>query len=134
MSGRKWTCIITPLFSFTYFFKYNNFELLSNTAFLCFVLDCKVLFKHDLTLRNKDLTWHSCSYCSGFGSKMLHSHYGGKIEQFCKPHCMSQYTVLHYGVSGCYPPTHKQSGLNGPLSFTTHLLLFFSADESMRQL
>ncbi|CAG14383.1 unnamed protein product, partial [Tetraodon nigroviridis] len=30
--------------------------------------------------------------------KMLHSHYGGRMEEFCKPHCMSQYTVLYYGV------------------------------------
>uniref|UniRef100_H2MTV1 TRASH domain-containing protein n=1 Tax=Oryzias latipes TaxID=8090 RepID=H2MTV1_ORYLA len=74
---------------------YNQEEL-----FFCSE-NCKVLFKHNLTLRNKDHTWHSCSYCSGFSSKMLHSHYGGKIEQFCKPHCMSQYTVLHYGMSRC---------------------------------
>ncbi|XP_024128053.1 zinc finger MYM-type protein 4 isoform X3 [Oryzias melastigma] len=87
---------------------YNQEEL-----FFCSE-NCKVLFKHDLTLRNKDLTWHSCSYCSGFGSKMLHSHYGGKIEQFCKPHCMSQYTVLHYGMSRC-DSCRKQGYLNEKL-------------------
>lgn len=48
--------------------------------------------------RNKDHTWRPCTYCSGASQKMLHSHYGGKLEEFCRPHCMSQYTVLYYGV------------------------------------
>ncbi|KAK5916387.1 hypothetical protein CgunFtcFv8_011376 [Champsocephalus gunnari] len=43
----------------------------------------------------------SCSYCSGFSTKMLHSHYGGRMEEFCRPHCMSQYTVLYYGMGRC---------------------------------
>lgn len=29
---------------------------------------------------------------------MLHSHYGGRLEEFCKAYCMSQFTVLYYGV------------------------------------
>ncbi|XP_053192108.1 zinc finger MYM-type protein 4 [Scomber japonicus] len=63
--------------------------------------NCKVLFKHEMTSRCKDLPWRSCSYCSSLGQKMLHSHYGGKMEEFCKPHCMSQYTVLYYGMGRC---------------------------------
>uniref|UniRef100_UPI003AAE8806 zinc finger MYM-type protein 4 n=1 Tax=Centroberyx gerrardi TaxID=166262 RepID=UPI003AAE8806 len=62
---------------------------------------CKLLFKHDLTSRNKDQPWRHCSYCFGIGQKMLHSHYGGKMEEFCTPHCMSQYTVLYYGMARC---------------------------------
>lgn len=53
---------------------------------------------------------------------MLHSHYGGKIEQFCKPHCMSQYTVLHYGVSGWTP--HTQTG---QLKWSAVIFLPFAA-------
>lgn len=62
---------------------------------------CKLLFKHDLTSRNKDHPWRPCTYCSGIGQKMLHSHYGGRMEEFCRPHCMSQYTVLYYGMGRC---------------------------------
>ncbi|XP_044023735.1 zinc finger MYM-type protein 4-like isoform X3 [Siniperca chuatsi] len=62
---------------------------------------CKLLFKHDLTSQNKDHPWRPCTYCSGIGQKMLHSHYGGRMEEFCKPHCMSQYTVLYYGMGRC---------------------------------
>ncbi|XP_059209929.1 zinc finger MYM-type protein 4 isoform X2 [Centropristis striata] len=62
---------------------------------------CKLLFKHDLTARNKDHPWRPCTYCSGIGQKMLHSHYGGRMEEFCRPHCMSQYTVLYYGMGRC---------------------------------
>ncbi|XP_035529892.1 zinc finger MYM-type protein 4-like [Morone saxatilis] len=62
---------------------------------------CKLLFKHDLTSRNKDHPWRPCTYCSGISQKMLHSHYGGRMEEFCKPHCMSQYTVLYYGMGRC---------------------------------
>lgn len=59
---------------------------------------CKLLLKHDMTSRNKDHPLRPCTYCSGFSQKMLHSHYGGRLEEFCRPHCMSQYTVLYYGV------------------------------------
>ncbi|XP_068437013.1 zinc finger MYM-type protein 4-like isoform X2 [Clinocottus analis] len=62
---------------------------------------CKQLFKHDLTSLNKDHYWRPCTYCTGISQKMLHSHYGGKMEEFCKPHCMSQYTVLYYGMGRC---------------------------------
>ncbi|XP_031722562.1 zinc finger MYM-type protein 4-like isoform X3 [Anarrhichthys ocellatus] len=62
---------------------------------------CKQLFKHDLTSRNKDHPWRPCTYCSGINQKMLHSHYGGRMEEFCRPHCMSQYTVLYYGMGRC---------------------------------
>ncbi|XP_029349151.1 zinc finger MYM-type protein 4 isoform X2 [Echeneis naucrates] len=62
---------------------------------------CRVLFKHDLTSRIRDHPWRPCTYCCGIGQKMLHSHYGGKLEEFCKPHCMSQYTVLYYGMGRC---------------------------------
>ncbi|XP_018550686.1 LOW QUALITY PROTEIN: zinc finger MYM-type protein 4 [Lates calcarifer] len=62
---------------------------------------CKLLFKHDLTSRNKDHPWRPCTYCSGISQKMLHSHYGGRLEEFCRPHCMSQFTVLYYGMGRC---------------------------------
>uniref|UniRef100_A0A8C2XL09 TRASH domain-containing protein n=1 Tax=Cyclopterus lumpus TaxID=8103 RepID=A0A8C2XL09_CYCLU len=62
---------------------------------------CKQLYKHDLTARNKDHSWRPCTYCAGISQKMLHSHYGGKMEEFCRPHCMSQYTVLYYGMGRC---------------------------------
>uniref|UniRef100_A0A3B5M2I8 TRASH domain-containing protein n=1 Tax=Xiphophorus couchianus TaxID=32473 RepID=A0A3B5M2I8_9TELE len=55
---------------------------------------CKQFFKQERALR-------PCSYCCGLGQKMMLSHYGGKIEEFCKPHCMSQYTVLYYGMGRC---------------------------------
>ncbi|XP_026155953.1 zinc finger MYM-type protein 4-like isoform X2 [Mastacembelus armatus] len=62
---------------------------------------CKLLFKHDLTSRNKVHPWRPCTYCSSISQKMLHSHYGGRMEEFCRPHCMSQYTVLYYGMGRC---------------------------------
>ncbi|XP_037343080.2 zinc finger MYM-type protein 4-like isoform X4 [Pungitius pungitius] len=62
---------------------------------------CKQLFKQDLTFRNKDHPWRPCTYCSGISQKMLHSHYGGRLEEFCRPHCMSQFTVLYYGMGRC---------------------------------
>ncbi|CAF92256.1 unnamed protein product, partial [Tetraodon nigroviridis] len=63
--------------------------------------DCKLLFRYELTSRNNVHPWRPCTYCSGFSLKMLHSHYGGRMEEFCKPHCMSQYTVLYYGMGRC---------------------------------
>ncbi|CAN9502578.1 unnamed protein product [Ophioblennius macclurei] len=62
---------------------------------------CKVIFKHGHTSNQKDHPWRPCSYCGGISQKMLHSHYGGKLEEFCRPHCMSQYTVLYYGMGRC---------------------------------
>ncbi|XP_024863783.1 zinc finger MYM-type protein 4 isoform X3 [Kryptolebias marmoratus] len=56
--------------------------------------NCKLLFKQDRSCR-------LCTYCAGFGQKMVLSHYGGKTEEFCKPHCMSQFTVLYYGMGRC---------------------------------
>ncbi|XP_014851193.1 PREDICTED: zinc finger MYM-type protein 4-like isoform X2 [Poecilia mexicana] len=62
---------------------------------VCFCSEyCKQFFKQEHALR-------PCSYCCGLGQKMMLSHYGGKIEEFCKPHCMSQYTVLYYGMGRC---------------------------------
>ncbi|XP_063764932.1 zinc finger MYM-type protein 4 isoform X2 [Eleginops maclovinus] len=58
---------------------------------------CKSVFKQDWMVLCKV----SCSFCSGFSPKMLHSHYGGKMEEFCKPQCMSQYTILYYGMGRC---------------------------------
>ncbi|KAK2826358.1 hypothetical protein Q5P01_020572 [Channa striata] len=62
--------------------------------------NCKLLFKDDITSR-KDHSWRPCTYCSGISQKMLHSHYGGRMEEFCRPHCMSQYTVIYYGMGRC---------------------------------
>ncbi|TKS86291.1 Zinc finger MYM-type protein 4 [Collichthys lucidus] len=75
---------------------------------------CKLLFKHDLTSSNKDHPWRPCTYCSGIGQKMLHSHYGGRMEEFCRPHCMSQYTVLFYGMGRC-DSCRKQSYMSEKL-------------------
>ncbi|KAM3833892.1 LOW QUALITY PROTEIN: zinc finger MYM-type protein 4-like [Diretmus argenteus] len=75
---------------------------------------CKLLFKHDLTSRNKDHPWRPCSYCACIGQKMLYSHYGGRMEEFCRPHCMSQYTVLYYGMARC-DSCRKQSYLTEKL-------------------
>uniref|UniRef100_A0A673C2N4 Zinc finger MYM-type protein 4-like n=1 Tax=Sphaeramia orbicularis TaxID=375764 RepID=A0A673C2N4_9TELE len=79
------------------------FEIISyNQRDLSFCSEnCKQLFKHDATSQSKECTWRPCSYCSSICTKMLHSHYGGKMEEFCKPHCMSQYTVLYYGMGRC---------------------------------
>ncbi|KAI3367946.1 hypothetical protein L3Q82_026768, partial [Scortum barcoo] len=76
--------------------------------------NCKLLFKQDLTSRNKDHPWRPCTYCSGISQKMLHSHYGGRMEEFCRPHCMSQYTVLYYGMGRC-DSCRKQGYMNEKL-------------------
>ncbi|XP_036007051.1 zinc finger MYM-type protein 4 isoform X2 [Fundulus heteroclitus] len=69
--------------------------------------NCKQFFKQDRALR-------PCSYCCGLGQKMMLSHYGGKIEEFCKPHCMSLYTVLYYGMGRC-DSCRKQGYMNEKL-------------------
>ncbi|KAM6973267.1 zinc finger MYM-type protein 4, partial [Aplochiton taeniatus] len=61
---------------------------------------CKLLFKHDLTWKKKE-TWKLCAYCSSVNTHMHHSHFGGKMEEFCTAECMSQYTVLFYGMGRC---------------------------------
>ncbi|KAM8736654.1 zinc finger MYM-type protein 4-like isoform 2-T2 [Acanthopagrus schlegelii] len=76
--------------------------------------NCKLLFKHDMTSRNKDQSWRPCTYCSSISQKMLHSHYGGRMEEFCRPHCMSQYTVLYYGMGRC-DSCRKQGYMNEKL-------------------
>ncbi|XP_075879607.1 zinc finger MYM-type protein 4-like isoform X2 [Nelusetta ayraudi] len=63
--------------------------------------NCKLLFKREQLSSNKDLLWRPCTYCSGLSLKMLHSHYGGRLEEFCKAYCMSQFTVLYYGMARC---------------------------------
>lgn len=59
---------------------------------------------------------------------MLHSHYGGRMEEFCRPHCMSQYTIFYYGVR-----TWKAQ-FYCTLSYIEHcvslLLTFFSLSSS----
>ncbi|XP_047200738.1 zinc finger MYM-type protein 4 isoform X4 [Girardinichthys multiradiatus] len=69
--------------------------------------NCKQFFKQERALR-------PCSYCCGLGQRMMLSHYGGKIEEFCKPHCMSQYTVLYYGMGRCNS-CRKQGYMNEKL-------------------
>ncbi|XP_029972637.1 zinc finger MYM-type protein 4 isoform X2 [Salarias fasciatus] len=63
--------------------------------------NCKAIFKHGQASSKKDHPWRPCSHCGGISQKTLHSHYGGKMEEFCRPHCMSQYTVLYYGMGRC---------------------------------
>ncbi|XP_061751745.1 zinc finger MYM-type protein 4 isoform X1 [Nerophis ophidion] len=77
---------------------------------------CKLNFKVGLTSRDKDPPCRPCSYCYSISQKMLHSHYGGKLEEFCKPHCMSQYTVLYYGMGRC-DNCRKQGYLNEKLQY-----------------
>ncbi|XP_037097576.1 zinc finger MYM-type protein 4-like isoform X3 [Syngnathus acus] len=77
---------------------------------------CKQNFKMCITARNKDPPCRPCSYCYGISQKMLHSHYGGKLEEFCKPLCMSQYTVLYYGMGRC-DSCQKQGYLNEKLQY-----------------
>uniref|UniRef100_UPI0037E988C6 zinc finger MYM-type protein 4-like n=1 Tax=Semicossyphus pulcher TaxID=241346 RepID=UPI0037E988C6 len=74
---------------------------------------CKLFFKTDMQSR-KDHPWRPCTYCSGISHKMLHSHYGGRMEEFCRPHCMSQYTVLYYGMGRC-DSCRKQGYMNEKL-------------------
>ncbi|XP_061699448.1 zinc finger MYM-type protein 4-like isoform X2 [Syngnathoides biaculeatus] len=77
---------------------------------------CKQNFKLCITSRNKDPPCRPCSYCYSISQKMLHSHYGGKLEEFCKPLCMSQYTVLYYGMGRC-DSCRKQGYLNEKLQY-----------------
>uniref|UniRef100_A0A1A7YL86 TRASH domain-containing protein n=1 Tax=Iconisemion striatum TaxID=60296 RepID=A0A1A7YL86_9TELE len=72
---------------------YENFNYNQQDLFFCSE-NCKLLFK-------SDHQWRPCTYCSAIGDKMVLSHYGGKTEEFCKPHCMSQFTVLYYGMGRC---------------------------------
>nr|XP_061798656.1 zinc finger MYM-type protein 4-like [Nerophis lumbriciformis] len=77
---------------------------------------CKQSFKLALTSRPNQLPCRPCSYCFSISQKMLHSHYGGKLEEFCKPLCMSQYTVLYYGMGRC-DSCRKQGYLNEKLQY-----------------
>ncbi|XP_077587739.1 zinc finger MYM-type protein 4-like isoform X2 [Stigmatopora nigra] len=77
---------------------------------------CKKSFQISLASRNKDALCRPCSYCFSISEKMLHSHYGGKLEEFCKPLCMSQYTVLYYGMGRC-DSCRKQGYLNEKLQY-----------------
>nr|XP_054586132.1 zinc finger MYM-type protein 4 isoform X1 [Nothobranchius furzeri] len=72
---------------------YENFNYNQQDLFFCSE-NCKLLFKGDHQ-------WRPCTYCSAVGDKMVLSHYGGKTEEFCRPHCMSQFTVLYYGMGRC---------------------------------
>uniref|UniRef100_A0A3B4BMJ5 TRASH domain-containing protein n=1 Tax=Periophthalmus magnuspinnatus TaxID=409849 RepID=A0A3B4BMJ5_9GOBI len=56
--------------------------------------NCKQLFQQSF-LDNP------CSYCSRFSSKNVQSHYCGQMKGFCKPYCMSKYTVRYYGMARC---------------------------------
>ncbi|XP_030212048.1 zinc finger MYM-type protein 4 isoform X2 [Gadus morhua] len=61
---------------------------------------CKQQFREEVTAGGKG-PWRPCSYCRCESQKTFHSHYGGRVEEFCRPHCMSQYTVLFYGMARC---------------------------------
>ncbi|XP_074547591.1 zinc finger MYM-type protein 4-like isoform X2 [Halichoeres trimaculatus] len=75
---------------------------------------CKLTFKSEQESRYKDHPWRPCTYCCGISHRMLHSHYGGRMEEFCRAHCMSQYTVLYYGMGRC-DSCRKQGYLNEKL-------------------
>ncbi|KAJ7990941.1 hypothetical protein DPEC_G00292100 [Dallia pectoralis] len=57
---------------------------------------CKLLFKHDMKG-----AWRTCAYCSDISPKMIHNHFGGKMQEFCREACMSNYTVLFYEMAKC---------------------------------
>lgn len=79
------------------------------------VPDCKQSFQDKLASSNKNQPLRPCSYCSGISQDMLHSHYGGSLEEFCKPHCMSQFTILYYRVRpGVSPPLCTQQSHSRP--------------------
>lgn len=70
-------------------------------VFCCFLLGCKLLYKHDLAKR-----WGThckmCSYCLQASPKLVQHHFGGKMEEFCSEECMSKFTVLYYQVSNVF--------------------------------
>ncbi|XP_010891209.3 zinc finger MYM-type protein 4 isoform X2 [Esox lucius] len=57
---------------------------------------CKLLFKHDMKG-----PWRTCAYCADISPKMIHNHFGGKMQEFCREACMSSYTVLFYEMAKC---------------------------------
>ncbi|CAL8271511.1 unnamed protein product [Merluccius merluccius] len=61
---------------------------------------CKQQFQDEVTAGSNG-SWRPCSYCYCVSQKRLHSHYNGRVEEFCRAHCMSQYTVLYYGMARC---------------------------------
>ncbi|KAK0132547.1 Zinc finger MYM-type protein 4 [Merluccius polli] len=61
---------------------------------------CKQQFQDEVTAGSNG-SWRPCSYCYCVSHKRLHSHYNGRVEEFCRAHCMSQYTVLYYGMARC---------------------------------
>lgn len=76
-------------------------------CFCCFLLVCKLLYKHDLSKR-----WGThckmCSYCLQTSPKLVQNHFGGKMEEFCSEECMSKFTVLFYQVSNILTPSSRQ--------------------------
>ncbi|CAL8285683.1 unnamed protein product [Lota lota] len=85
---------------------------------------CKQQFQEEATAGNK-FSWRPCSYCSCVSQKMLHSHYSGRVEEFCRPHCMSQYTVLFYGMARC-DSCGKQGYMEEKLQCTSSVRNFCS--------
>ncbi|XP_072314407.1 zinc finger MYM-type protein 4-like [Eucyclogobius newberryi] len=71
-------------------------KISNNEEDVCFCSEeCKNLFKQT----SSD---NPCSYCSRFSSsKNVQSHYCGQMKGFCKPYCMSKYTVRYYGMARC---------------------------------
>ncbi|XP_041710754.1 zinc finger MYM-type protein 4 [Coregonus clupeaformis] len=57
---------------------------------------CKLLFKHDMKG-----PWRMCAYCADISPKMIHNHFGGKMQEFCREACMSNYTILFYEMAKC---------------------------------
>ncbi|CAB1335414.1 unnamed protein product [Coregonus sp. 'balchen'] len=46
---------------------------------------CKLLFKHDMKG-----PWRMCAYCADISPKMIHNHFGGKMQEFCREACIRQ--------------------------------------------
>ncbi|KPP61679.1 zinc finger, MYM-type 4-like, partial [Scleropages formosus] len=60
----------------------------------------KLLYKHDVSKRCGS-PCRTCAFCTNMSTKMIHSHFGGKLEEFCQEDCMSRYTVLFYQMARC---------------------------------
>ncbi|XP_036398123.1 LOW QUALITY PROTEIN: zinc finger MYM-type protein 4-like [Megalops cyprinoides] len=61
---------------------------------------CKLLFKHDLSKRS-GTPCRSCAYCTNLSQKMIQTHFGERLEEFCREECMSLYTALYYQLAKC---------------------------------
>jgi len=84
------------------------------------VQGCKQQFQVEATTTGNKTSWRPCAYCGCMSQKRLHSHYSGRVKEFCRPFCMSQYTVLFYGVGGAFPLPSRPPTTSQPASQPTN--------------